>query len=138
MTGFPGETDADFRETLDFVRRVKFSEIHIFRYSPRSGTPAADVPEQIPEFIKKERADRLAELAGALHHEYLCSCIGQVHSVLFERQKSPAFHNGHADNYAVVTVSAKPGENFRNQIRSVKITGVQDNKLIGELTFSPT
>jgi len=133
MTGFPGETDADFEETLNFVRSMKFSEVHVFRYSPRPGTPAANAPEQVPERIKKERSDRLIELARTLHEEYLQSCVGQAHRVLFERQKDPAFHNGHAGNYAVVLVRANPGENFRNQIFDIKITGVQNGKLIGEM-----
>ena len=132
MTGFPDETEEDFSETLEFVKRVKFSQIHIFRYSPRSGTPAAKM-KQIPEQIKKERSERLLELSGTLHREYLETCIGQVHRVLFERQKSPAWHNGHAENYAVVLVPAKEGENFRNQIFDVKITGLQGNQLIGEI-----
>lgn len=133
MTGFPGESEEDFAQTLEFVKEIRFSEIHIFRYSPRSGTPASKSPEQIPERIKKERSDRLAELAETLRREYLETCIGGVHSVLFERQKSPEWHNGHAGNYAVVQVPAQPGENFRNQIYDVRITGIQDGKLTGEI-----
>ena len=133
MTGFPAESEEDFAQTMEFVKEIKFSEIHIFRYSPRSGTPAAKSPEQIPEKIKKARADKLSELAGALREEYLQSCIGGVHRVLFERQKSPEWHNGHAENYAVVRVPAHSGENFRNQIFDVRITGVQDGGLTGEI-----
>ena len=132
MTGFPAETEEDFSQTLEFVKKVRFSEMHIFRYSPRSGTPAANSPEQIPEQIKKERADRLAELGKTLHEAYLRSCIGEIHRVLFERQKNPAYHNGHAENYAVVHVPAEPGENFRNQIRAVRITGYENGHLMGE------
>jgi threonylcarbamoyladenosine tRNA methylthiotransferase MtaB len=132
MTGFPDETEEDFAKTLEFVKRVKFSQIHIFRYSPRSGTPAAKM-KQIPEQIKKERSERLSQLSETLHREYLETCIGQVHRVLFERQKSPEWHNGHAENYVVVIVPAKEGENFRNQIFDVKITGLQGNQLIGEV-----
>ena len=133
MTGFPNESEEDFAQTMEFVKEIRFSEIHIFRYSPRSGTPASKWPEQIPEKIKKERADRLAELAGTLREEYLKSCIGEMHRVLFERQKSPEWHNGHAENYALVRVPAQEGENFRNQIFSVRITGVQDGGLTGEI-----
>lgn len=133
MTGFPDESDEDFAQTLEFVKEIRFSEIHIFRYSPRSGTPASKALNQIPERIKKERSDRLAELAETLRKEYLESCIGEIHSVLFERQKSPERHNGHAENYAVVQVPAQPGEHFRNQIYDVRITGIQDGKLTGEI-----
>ncbi len=133
MTGFPGETELDFSETLAFVKRVKFAEIHVFRYSQRPGTQAADMAGQISEKIKKERADRLIETATALRESYLQSCIGQIHKVLFERQKNPDFHNGHADNYAVVLVPAKPGEQFRNQIFDVEITGREGGALTGKL-----
>ncbi len=132
MTGFPGETDADFQETLAFVRAIRFAGMHIFRYSPRPGTPAASAPDQIPEAVKKARADALAEAAAILHQEYLSSCIGQIHSVLFERQKNPAFHCGHAGNYLLVHVPAHPGEEFRNQILPVRITGTEGGYLTGE------
>ena len=133
MTGFPDETEKDFAETLEFVKRVKFSQIHIFRYSPRSGTPAAEMV-QVPEQIKKERSERLSRLSETLHREYLESCIGETHRVLFERQKASEWHNGHAENYAVVLVPAQEGENLRNEIFDVKITGIQGNQLIGEIS----
>lgn len=132
MTGFPDETEEDFSETLAFAEKIQFSEMHIFRYSPRSGTPAAKSPNQIPERIKKIRAERLTELAKSMQEAYLHSCIGEIHQVLFERQKDAAYHNGHAENYAVVYVPAKAGENFRNQIKHVKITGCADGHLLGE------
>ncbi|MDE7120753.1 MAG: MiaB/RimO family radical SAM methylthiotransferase [Oscillospiraceae bacterium] len=77
MTGFPGETEQDFCETLEFVKKIQFSQIHIFRYSPRPGTVASEMPGQISEQIKKIRAERLHQLAGQLHENYLTSCIGK-------------------------------------------------------------
>ena len=133
MTGFPGETEADFSETLEFVRDIRFSEVHIFRYSPRPGTPAAASSEQVPESVKKSRSDRLSALAQSLHESYLQSNIGQIHHVLFERQKNPDFHGGHAENYTYVIIPAKPEENFRNQIKPVRIIGLEHGKLIGKL-----
>ncbi|MDE6657718.1 MAG: tRNA (N(6)-L-threonylcarbamoyladenosine(37)-C(2))-methylthiotransferase MtaB [Oscillospiraceae bacterium] len=133
MTGFPSETEEDFLETLKFTEQMAFSEMHIFRYSQRTGTPASEMPDQVPEQIKKQRADRLYALSKKLHENYLLSCIGKIYHILFERQKSPEFHNGHAENYVTVLVPAKSGENLRGQVRSVKIKSIQDNKLIGEL-----
>ncbi|MBD5143622.1 MAG: tRNA (N(6)-L-threonylcarbamoyladenosine(37)-C(2))-methylthiotransferase MtaB [Oscillospiraceae bacterium] len=133
MTGFPSETEKDFLETLKFTEKMAFSEIHIFRYSPRPGTPASEMTEQVPENIKKSRADRLCVLAKKLHENYLLSCIGKKYQVLFERQKSSEFHNGHAENYITVLVPAKSDENLRGQVLAVKIKSIQDNKLIGEL-----
>ena len=132
MTGFPGETEQDFAETIRFVEKIQFSEMHVFRYSPRPGTPAAEMPDQIPEQIKKQRAEKLCMLSKQFHQNYLESCVGKIFHVLFERQKIPAFHNGHAENYVIVQVPANPGENFRGQVYPVKATGIQDNKLIGE------
>ena len=131
MTGFPGETEQDFSETLLFAEKMKFAEMHIFRYSPRPGTPAAALSEQIPEHVKKERADRLSELAGRLREDYLQTCIGQTFSVLFERRKDPLFHHGHAENYTSVLVPADSEENFRNCIHQVRITGIQNGRLSG-------
>ena len=132
MTGFPGETEQDFCETLEFVKKIQFSQIHIFRYSPRPGTSAAEMPEQIPESIKKNRAEQLSQLSGQLHENYLKSCIGKIFHVLWERQKHPDYHTGHAENYMLVEIPANPGEHFRGAIHPVKITGIRNGKLTGE------
>ncbi|MDE6729191.1 MAG: tRNA (N(6)-L-threonylcarbamoyladenosine(37)-C(2))-methylthiotransferase MtaB [Oscillospiraceae bacterium] len=133
MTGFPGETEQDFCETLEFVKKIRFSQIHIFRYSPRPGTVASEMPGQIPEQIKKIRAERLHQLAGQLHEAYLKSCVNKVFYILFERQKHPDYHTGHAENYMLVEIPANPEENLRGQIHPVKITGIRDGKLTGIL-----
>lgn len=136
MVGFPNETEQDFQETLAFVQEMQFAEIHIFRYSPRSGTPAAASSGQIPESVKKDRAEKLSSLAEKLHQQYLYSCIGKTFSVLFERQKTPDFHQGHAENYLPVLVPANADENFRNCIFPVTITGIEQGKLTGVIQFS--
>ncbi|OPZ91819.1 MAG: Threonylcarbamoyladenosine tRNA methylthiotransferase MtaB [candidate division TA06 bacterium ADurb.Bin417] len=61
MTGFPGESEADFEATLDLLRDISFNRVHIFRFSPRPGTPAAEWPDQVPEPVKSKRARRLKE-----------------------------------------------------------------------------
>lgn len=134
IVGFPGETEADFAETLRFAEETAFSQIHVFRYSPRSGTAAADFPEQIPEAVKKERSDRLSALGKQLHHAFLQGCAGKTVSVLFERERGNGFHTGHAGNYAAVSVPVQEGDgDWRNTIREVVITDVQDGKLLGEI-----
>lgn len=132
MTGFPGETEEDFVQTLAFAERMQFAKIHIFRYSRRSGTLADRMPDQIPEHVKKERADRLSALEKRMAEEFLQSHVGKTVSVLFEREKSPEIHIGHAKDYTAVCVPAGDGDgSFRNRVCDVRITGTAQGKLIG-------
>ena len=133
MTGFPGETDEDHAETMEFVQRVRFAQMHVFRYSPRPGTKAADAPCQVPERVKKLRADALAELGVQMRTAFLESCVGRTVNVLFERERGNGFHQGHAENYASVRVPDIDGESRRGLILPVKITGVTEGGLVGEI-----
>lgn len=134
MTGFPGETDADFAQTLAFAEKMAFSKIHVFRYSRRPGTLADRMEAQIPESVKKQRADRLSALEKQMHNAFLKSRIGNAASVLFEREKTAAFHIGHTPDYSRVLVPAAEGEgSFRNRICRVRITDIAGEDLIGEL-----
>lgn len=134
IVGFPGETDEDFAETLRFARKAAFSQIHGFRYSPRPGTAAADFSGQLPDAVKKKRSDMLAELGKLLHNAFLHDCLDKTLSVLFERERGGGFHTGHAGNYAAVLVPVKEGDgDWRNTIRNVRITDVQNGRLIGEV-----
>ena len=131
MVGFPGETDADFEETMRFSKAIGFAQMHIFRYSPRPGTPAADAPAQIPEAVKKMRADALTALAKQMQAAFLQNCIGQKLTVLFERERGDGSHRGHAENYASVCVPAADGSDWRGTIRTIRITGTDGKKLTG-------
>ena len=133
MVGFPGETDAGHAETMQFVRDVQFAQMHVFRYSPRPGTKAADYPGQVPEAVKKTRAEALAQLGETLRAAYLDSCIGQTLTVLFERERGDGFHRGHAENYAAVLVPDPDGNDLRGQLCRVKITARQGASLLGEV-----
>ena len=132
MVGFPGETDADHAETMRFVQKIGFSQMHVFRYSPRPGTKAAAYPDQVPESVKKRRADELSALGAKLHAAFLQSCIGQELDVLFERERGNGFHQGHAENYASVRVPDTDGTDWRGSIRRVRITGTAGGQLLGE------
>ena len=132
MAGFPGETEEDFAQTLQFCKAAGFAQIHAFRYSPRPGTTAAKDPEQVPEALKKARADRLNALARELHDAWLAGHIGQTAEVLFERERGSGFHTGHAPDYARVAVPVQDGDgDWRNTIRSIRITGLQGEMLVG-------
>jgi tRNA-2-methylthio-N6-dimethylallyladenosine synthase len=85
IVGFPGETDADFEETLDLVREVKYAQAYSFKYSTRPGTPAADKKVQVPEDVKSDRLKRLQALLSQHQKEFMGSMVGRVLPVLLER-----------------------------------------------------
>ena len=130
ITGFPGETEEEFQKTLDFIQRCGFARMHIFPYSQRPGTPAAEM-EQVPKGVRGERARRAAEAAAASRKAYLEECVGRTEEVLFEQSAGEeGLFLGHAPNYAEVRAR---GENLHNQIRPVKITRTDGEVLFGEL-----
>ncbi len=134
MTGFPGETEEDFSQTLAFAEKMAFAKIHIFRYSRRHGTVADRMEGQVAESVKKERADRLSALEKQLHENFLRSRIGETVSVLFEREKDAEHHIGHAADYTAVSVPADASdESLRNRIFSVRIIGTDGERLCGEI-----
>lgn len=130
ITGFPGETEAEFRETLDFIQTCGFARMHIFPYSERPGTPAAEM-DQLPKVLRAERARIAAEAAAAMRRTYLEKCVGRTEEVLFEQPVGEeGLFLGHAPNYAEVRA---PGTELHNQIRPVKITRTNGETLFGEL-----
>ena len=129
ICGFPQETEEEFSATLAFLEECRFAAMHVFPYSIRPGTRAADMP-QVPGPVKEERAARAGEVAAALHEEYLQSCVGKTLPVLFEQPGAPGFYTGHAPNYMEVSA---PGENLHNCLRPVRITAVEGGILKGEI-----
>lgn len=107
MTGFPGETEDEFRETLSFAERIGFAKIHVFRYSVRPGTAAAKMTGQVQESIKTERMKKLQLLGERLQQEHLKKQVGRTVPVLFEREKGDGFHTGHAPDGTLVKISEK-------------------------------
>ena len=131
IVGFPGETEADFAQTLNFAKSCGFAKMHIFPYSKRKGTPAAEMPEQVDEAVKSERAASLAQVDDELHQKTLAAMVGKEEEVLFEQPVDVAHMEGLCGPYLRVVV---PGtEELANTIAKVKITGVQDDFLLGEL-----
>lgn len=129
ICGFPGETEAEFDATLSFIEKCGFAAMHIFPYSIRPGTKAAAM-EQVPSAVKEQRAGRAAQAAETMHQAYLQGCVGRVYPVLFEQEKD-GYYTGHAPNYCEVGVRAN---DLHNKVLDVKITGVNCEMLIGELT----
>ena len=130
ITGFPGETEEEFAQTLAFIEKCGFAAMHIFPYSVRPGTKAAAMPNQCTAAVKERRAARAAEVAERRKQAYLRGCVGQTYPVLFEQEKG-GLYVGHAPNYCQVGVR---GEDLHNAVRNVKIEAVDGDMLIGELT----
>lgn len=128
ITGFPEETEEEFAQTLDFIRKCRFAQMHIFPYSIRPGTPAAKM-EQVPKAVKEERARRAAAVAEEMHRSYLEGCVGRTYPVLFEQPKNGKFF-GHAPNYMEVLVD---GAELHNALRTVRIIDVDGEALLGEI-----
>ncbi|MCI8676763.1 MAG: tRNA (N(6)-L-threonylcarbamoyladenosine(37)-C(2))-methylthiotransferase MtaB [Lawsonibacter sp.] len=130
IVGFPGETEEEFAQSLEFIRRCAFAAMHIFPYSRRPGTPAAAMPGQVPKAVKEERAGRAAEIAAGMEQDYLSRFAGQTMEVLFEEERDGLWR-GHTTRYCEVRV--RSGENLHNQLRQVSVTGVGEGYLEGEL-----
>jgi len=129
IAGFPGETDSEFEQTLSFIKAAKFSDMHIFPYSPRPGTRAAAMPGQVTKGMRRERAGIAAVAAGEMARDFAFSQVGKTVEVLFERERG-GFWAGHSGNY--IEVVAKAG-GARNSMSSVRITNVDDGQVLGEL-----
>ena len=128
IVGFPGETEEEFEETLDFLRKCAFSAMHIFPYSKRPGTPAAKMPHQVPNAVKEERAHRAAAVAGELERAYLEQWVGQSLPVLFEEERDGHWR-GYTTRYTEVQVDSE--ENLHNQLRTVRLERAEDTALAG-------
>jgi len=119
IVGFPGETDEDFAQTLSFAKEMAFAQIHVFEYSPRTGTPAASLPNQVSSQIKSARGKELRNLAQCLQQNFQQKQLGKHLPVLFESETDTGIWQGHTENYIQVKAA---GKNLSNTIKQVKIT----------------
>ena len=130
IVGFPAETEEEFNKTYEFLSKIKFMKMHVFKYSQRDGTKAAIMKEQIDGNIKEERSNKLIELSDKNEKEFIEKCIGKKVDVLFE-QVVEEYIEGHTKNYMLVKVPKD--ENLENKIRTVKIMKVDNLTLQGEI-----
>ncbi len=119
IVGFPGETDEDFEQSLEFCRRIGLSRIHVFPYSAKKGTRAYDFPENVPEHVKTERVKRLSETAGELSVAFAASMIGKDKSVLFERRLETGEYIGYTTNY--IPVARNSDDDLTGKILNIKM-----------------
>ena len=121
MVGFPGETDALFQDSCRFVERIGFSQLHVFRYSPRKGTPAATYPDQVPPHVSAARSQTMIALGERLNTEFRQRMLGKQKPVLIEASREGQENRlaGFTDNYLRVLVDAP--ESAINQVRHVTL-----------------
>lgn len=131
IVGFPGETEEEFAETLEFLKKIEFFETHIFKYSKRKGTKAAVMENQIPESVKTQRSKVLQELDHQNTEKYVLSQIGQRVEILIEEEAEVdgvVYQVGHTKEYIKAAVIAK--EDLTNKIVSARV-----EKILGERLF---
>src|SRR5581483_3742113 len=124
IAGFPGETEQEFERSLTFIEAMRFAGIHVFRFSPRSGTRAANMPGRVPERIRKERSERLLSLSQQGKRAFAARLVGTTASVLWEDTQG-----GLTDNYVRVRANGIP-----NTLGSVLITGLAEDGAEGVAT----
>ena len=130
MVGFPGETDAEFAKTCEFLEKVSFSAAHIFKYSRRPNTPADSFENQVPSEIKAKRSSIVKEITDRTQKEFLEKFIGQTAEVLFE-QKSGAYFEGKTDNY--INVLVKTDKNLSGCYKNVLLEKIKYGSIVGRI-----
>ena len=129
IVAFPGETEEEFRQSLDFIRKCAFADMHIFPYSRRPGTPADKMPGQHDNATKEARSRAAIAVAEEMSRAYRQALVGKPSEVLFEETEGD-FYTGHAPNY--VKVYAK-GEKLHNELRTVMVTEVHGDGVVGTI-----
>ena len=131
IAGFPGETDAAFEESLRFVESVGLSKIHVFPYSRRQGTPAADFANQIPQQVINTRTERMLALGDKLHRDFLKNSVNKEFDVLFEQECDNNVYAGYSRDYLPVRAASQ--DNLINKLCCVRISSVSDSFVFGEI-----
>ena len=129
IVAFPGETEEEFNESLAFIEKCAFADMHIFPYSRRPGTPADKMPGQHQNDVKEARSAAAIKVAEKMNEAYRKALLGGVQEVLFEEEEKGYFA-GHAPNYIKVYVKA---ENLHNQVKNVTVTELFRDGVKGEL-----
>ncbi|MBV1757898.1 MAG: tRNA (N(6)-L-threonylcarbamoyladenosine(37)-C(2))-methylthiotransferase MtaB [Dethiosulfatibacter sp.] len=130
IVGFPGETEKEFEETCHFVEKVRFSKVHVFPFSPREGTKAFHMPNQVQGKIKKERTNRLIGLCDQVSQDFYEAFLDRTVDVLYEQQHEKGYYIGHATNY--LTTHTYSPDDLQNARKHVRVSSVDYHTLITE------
>ncbi len=138
ITGFPGETEEDFYESVKLVEEIGFSHVHTFKYSVRNGTRAERMPNQIPDKIKTERSKIIRELALKHKRNYRNSLIGKPQRILIEKIDSDGFATGYGEQYVPVRFKADKNTKQNNfqDVRLVKLENGEEPFIFAEVIKS--
>lgn len=131
IVGFPGETDEEFEKTYEFLKEIELSQMHVFKYSPRKGTPAASMKEQIDPKIKQIRSEKLMNLSNENNNEFMNEFSNSTVSVLFEAKLENGYYEGLTSNY--IRVLSKSDENIEGKILNVNLINTKDGFIEGIL-----
>lgn len=131
IVGFPGETEENFQECYAFASKIAFSKIHVFPYSAKKGTPAAEMKGQLPNEIKNQRAKKLLELSEKDSRKFMEQFLNCEQEVLFEKEVSPGVYEGHTSNY--MKVIAKSAKDLKNCLQTVVIQEISEDCAFGTL-----
>ena len=129
IVAFPGETEEEFAESLAFIQKCGFSDMHIFPYSRRPGTPADKMPGQHPNAVKEQRSRDAIAIAEEMSRQYRENLIGTTLEVLFEEPEGD-FFTGHAPNYVKIYAA---GDHLHNQLRQVTVTAIHQDGVAGTI-----
>ena len=128
IVGFPGETDAEFDETVALIRAISFSELHVFPFSKRENTAAAKMSDQVESEVKKKRVNTLLKISEELHRYYEQNYYGKTLDVLFEDfNEADQTYRGHTSNYLEVRLKSR--ENLSGKVSSITYRGPKNSEL---------
>jgi len=130
ITGFPGESDDDFERTYEMARELTFAKSHVFRFSPRQGTPAARMRSQVKEEVKKARSQRLLDLNNEHSQQFRQQFIGETVQVLVEQFKHGCWE-GLTDNYVRVEIHDLPEHDWQHTLVKARLTQLVDDGVHG-------
>lgn len=138
MVGFPGETEIEWRDSLEFIEHIGFGHIHIFNYSPRAGTKAANFSNQIDETLKRQRSKMLHQLAEQMRLGFISTQMGKQFPVLWEGYREPVNANkhrvfGYTPNYLRVCCDIDNRHSLENRILPCTLTGISGNNIVGQI-----
>ncbi|APM41205.1 tRNA (N(6)-L-threonylcarbamoyladenosine(37)-C(2))-methylthiotransferase MtaB [Clostridium kluyveri] len=135
IVGFPGETEEEFYKTYNFLNKIELSKIHVFKYSRREGTKAANMKDQIDGKIKDERSNKIIKLNERLENKFMNRFLGNNMDVLYEQKVSgdKIYYEGYTPNYMKVIAESAEGENLEGKVLNTKLQSVKEGYILGRI-----
>ena len=130
IVGFPGETEAEFEQSYELCRQMEFARIHVFSYSPRQGTQAAQLPDRIGDRVKRERSQRMLVLAKESAQNFRQQFLGKTMMVLWEKRSSDGIWSGYTDNY--IKGYARSSEDLSNKLLPIELVELGEDGVWGK------